>query len=108
MALVEIPDKNYFTISEVSRITGIKPYVLRYWESEFKLLVPARRDSGQRKYQRKDIELVLRIKELLYNNKFTIAGAKRYLLDEAKKGPKQLKMEFAEDSAAIDLSLIHI
>lgn len=102
MAYVQIPDKNYFSISEVSKITGVKPYVLRYWESEFKLLIPPRRDSGQRKYRRKDVNLVLRIKELLHDKKFTIAGAKRFLLDEYKKGPKQLNMAFAEDSAAIE------
>jgi len=102
MAIPNLPDKNYFSIREVSYYTGVKPYVLRYWESEFKLLAPARRDSGHRKYRHKDIEKILKVKKLLYEKKFTIAGARRYLLDEHKRGPQQLKMEFADDSAAVD------
>ncbi len=73
---VEIPDKVFFRIGEVARITGVKPYVLRFWESEFKSLKPAKSRSGQRRYRRGDIEHVLRIKELLWERKFTIAGAR--------------------------------
>ncbi len=102
MDTINIPDKKYFTIGEVSRLTGIKPYVLRYWESEFKLLRPARRDSGQRRYIRKDIELIITIKSLLYEHKFSIAGAKRKLKEQNKKIEKQSEL-FAEDSAAISL-----
>jgi len=97
-----IPDKNYFSISEVSEITHIKPYILRYWESQFKTLRPTRRVSGQRKYTRKDIELILRIKELLYEKKFTISGAKRYLINEKRQKNKQLSFPLADNVLAID------
>jgi len=75
----EIPEKRYFRIGEVSAITGIEPYVLRYWETEFVKISPARSRSGQRLYRRRDIEAVLEIKHLLYKKRFTIAGAKQYL-----------------------------
>jgi len=76
---VEIPDKLYFKIGEVAELTGIKPHVLRYWESEFAPFRPAKSRSKQRLYRRKDVELVLRLKDLLYNQGFTIAGAKKKL-----------------------------
>ena len=74
-----IPDKLFFKIGEVAELTGTKPHVLRYWESEFRMLRPAKGDSGQRIYRRKDVELVLAIKQLLYEENFTIAGAKKQL-----------------------------
>ena len=83
-----IPDKEYFSIGEVSRITQTPPYVLRYWESEFKNLRPPRRSSGQRKYTRKEIELVFSIRELLYEKKYTIAGAKKTILGDRRKKPE--------------------
>lgn len=73
---VEIPDKVFFRIGEVARITGVKPYVLRFWEGEFNSLKPAKSASGQRRYRRPDIEHILRIRELLWERKFTIAGAR--------------------------------
>jgi DNA-binding transcriptional MerR regulator len=76
---VEIPDKLYFKIGEVAELTGVKPHVLRYWESEFGPFRPAKSRSRQRLYRQKDIELVLRLKDLLYNQGFTIAGAKKKL-----------------------------
>jgi hypothetical protein len=76
MAEVLIPDKMFFRIGEVSEITGVKPYVLRYWESEFRLLRPNKNKSGQRVYRRRDVETALEIKDLLHLRKFTIAGAK--------------------------------
>jgi len=76
---VEIPDKLYFKIGEVADLTGVKPHVLRYWESEFAPFRPAKSRSKQRLYRRKDVELVLRLKDLLYNQGFTIAGAKKKL-----------------------------
>lgn len=76
---VEIPDKLYFKIGEVAALTGIKTHVLRYWESEFSLFRPTKSRSRQRLYRRKDIELVLRLKDLLYNQGYTIAGARRKL-----------------------------
>ena len=74
-----IPDKLFFKIGEVAELTGTKPHVLRYWESEFKMLRPAKGESGQRVYRRKDVELVFAIKNLLYEENFTIAGAKKQL-----------------------------
>jgi DNA-binding transcriptional MerR regulator len=78
-----IPNKLFFKIGEVCEITDTQPYVLRYWESEFSALAPAKNSSGQRIYRRKDIETVLRIKQLLYEEGFTIAGAKKRLEMEA-------------------------
>jgi len=78
-----IPNKLFFKIGEVCEITDTQPYVLRYWESEFSALAPAKNSSGQRIYRRKDIETVLRIKQLLYDEGFTIAGAKKRLESEA-------------------------
>src|SRR5512138_3253171 len=77
-----IPNKLFFKIGEVCEITDTQPYVLRYWESEFAALAPAKNSSGQRIYRRRDIETVLRIKELLYDEGFTIAGAKKRLEQE--------------------------
>lgn len=74
-----LPDKTYFKIGEVSEIVGVKPYVLRYWESEFPALRPTKSSKQQRLYRKKDIETLQKIKHLLYVEKFTIAGAKRRL-----------------------------
>jgi DNA-binding transcriptional MerR regulator len=76
----EIPDKQYFKIGEVSALTGLEPYVLRYWETEFKSIRPVRMGSNQRLYRRRDVELILEIKRLLYQEGFTIAGAKKKVL----------------------------
>ena len=80
-----IPDKLYFRIGDVSRLTGIKQYVLRYWESEFPGLGPKKSGTGHRLYRRKDVELVLEIKHLLYEKRFTIEGARKWL--ETKEKP---------------------
>jgi len=74
-----IPDKVYFRIGEVSRILGVEPYVIRYWESEFTAVKPVRTRSDQRLYRRRDVEMLLTIKHLLYVEHFTIIGAKRKL-----------------------------
>lgn len=80
---VVIPDKTYFKIGEVAKLLDLEPYVLRYWESEFDTLAPDKTQSGQRIYQREDIELIMHIRGLLYDEMFTIAGARRQLeLDE--------------------------
>lgn len=76
---VEIPDKVFFRIGEVSKLTGVKAYVLRFWEGEFPTLKPQKGKTGQRRYRRADIEQILRIKELLWERKFTIAGARSEL-----------------------------
>jgi DNA-binding transcriptional MerR regulator len=75
-----IPDKVYFRIGEVSRILGVEPYVIRYWESEFTAVKPVRTRSDQRLYRRRDVEMLLTIKHLLYVEHFTIIGAKRKLV----------------------------
>jgi DNA-binding transcriptional MerR regulator len=77
---MRIPDdKRYYRIGEVSRIIGVEPYVLRYWESEFPQIRPLRADSNQRTYQKKDLEIILQVKRLLYEEKLTIEGAKQRL-----------------------------
>jgi DNA-binding transcriptional MerR regulator len=75
----EIPNKLYFRIGEVARLAGIKPYVLRFWETEFPGLGPKKSGTGQRLYRRKDVETVLEIKRLLYDQRFTIEGARKFL-----------------------------
>ncbi|MCK4390236.1 MAG: MerR family transcriptional regulator [Desulfobacterales bacterium] len=89
----EIPDKRYFRIGEVSDIIGIEPYVLRYWETEFPRISPARSRSGQRLYRKRDIETILEIKDLLYEKRFTIAGAKQYLKEGQPFSLEQLRDE---------------
>ena len=76
---MEIPDKTYFKIGEAAKLVGVKPYIIRYWESEFRGLRPAKTKSRQRLFRRKDIELLLLIKTLLYQQKFTIEGARQQL-----------------------------
>lgn len=80
----KIPNKLFFKIGEVCEITDTQPYVLRYWESEFKLLRPKKNPAGQRLYRKRDLELVLRIKHLLYTERLTLEGAKKRLLAEAR------------------------
>ena len=80
----EIPDKLFFKIGEVARITRVEPYVLRYWESEFDLIRPAKSTTGQRTYRKEDIETILEIKRLLYEERFSIEGAKKRLSKKYK------------------------
>src|SRR5437763_13261815 len=98
----EIPDKLYFKIGEVSDLLGVEPYVLRYWETEFPLLTPKKSGTGHRLYRRKDVELLLRIKHLLYEKRFTIEGARQTLQSESRapkaRASKRAQKElFAED-----------
>lgn len=79
-----IPDKLYFRIGEVSRLTGVKQYVLRYWETEFPKLQPKKSGTNQRLYRRKDVELLLEIKSLLYDKRFTIEGARNHIANRTK------------------------
>jgi DNA-binding transcriptional MerR regulator len=85
----KIPDKLFFSISEVSNITKVKPYVLRYWESEFDCLSPDRDRAGRRKYRKKDLEVIFLIKELLRERKYSIAGAKRSLSKRNREKPER-------------------
>lgn len=91
----EIPDKLFFRIGEVSQLVGVEAYVLRYWESEFPGLSPRKSSSGQRMFRRKDVELLLRIKHLLYSQKFTIEGARK-ALQEKTKPPVVRKITISE------------
>lgn len=86
-----IPNKLYFRIGEVSDLVGVKPYVLRYWESEFPDIKPSKSKSGQRLYKRRDVELLLRIKELLYEERFTINGARKRLKDFGRVEAKEAR-----------------
>ena len=99
---VTIPDKLFFRIGEVAELTEIPPYVLRYWESEFKLLRPRKNHAGQRVYRRADIELVLRIKRLLYEDRLTLEGAKKRLLQDARGRSQQLELP-APDAHTLEI-----
>ncbi len=89
-----IPDKLYFRIGEVSRLCRLPSYVLRFWETEFPLLKPVKSSTGQRMYRQRDVENVLRIKRLLYDQGYTIAGARQHLRDEAKPARQQSGLLF--------------
>ena len=92
---VEIPDRLYFRIGDVCRLAGLKAYVLRYWETEFPSLSPKKSGTNQRLYRRKDVELVLEIKQLLYDEKFTIEGAREHIQRRkatARSAPKPVPM----------------
>ncbi len=97
-----IPDKLYYRIGEVEQITSVPAYVLRYWESEFKLLRPKKNPAGQRLYRRKDIDLVLRIKTLLYDERLTLEGAKKRLRGEARAAAQ---MDLGLRDAALEAAL---
>lgn len=86
-----VPDKLYYRIGEVEAITEIPAYVLRYWESEFKLLRPKKNPAGQRLYRKNDLELVLRIKSLLYDERLTLEGARKRLRNESR-GASQMDL----------------
>src|SRR5919204_3425204 len=97
-----VPDKLFFRIGEVADLTGVPPYVLRYWESEFKLLRPRKNHAGQRVYRKQDIELVLRIKRLLYEDRLTLEGAKKRLQQESRTRTQQLELP-APDAQTLEL-----
>ncbi len=87
-AAIVIPEKIYFKIGEVCELVGVQAHVLRYWETEFPMLSPQKNRSGQRSYRRRDVEISLRIKQLLYDEMFTIAGAKKKLQAEMRETTK--------------------
>jgi DNA-binding transcriptional MerR regulator len=93
---VAIPEKLFFKIGEVCELAGVQAHVLRYWESEFPMLAPQKNRAGQRVYRKRDVEMALRIKELLYEDQYTIAGAKKRLTNELRGGGK-LKVVGSED-----------
>src|SRR4051812_16242892 len=96
---VVVPDKLYFRIGEVARLCRLPAYVLRFWETEFSQLKPIKGSTGQRMYRRKDVENVLHIKRLLYEERFTIAGARQQLREEIKSDKKQSPLPFPVSSA---------
>ncbi len=105
----ELPDKLYFRIGEVSRLTGVRPHVLRYWETEFPMIAPKKSGRGQRLYRRKDVELILEIKRLLYEERYTIEGARRKLAQYMRQrrrddasGQGELFAAEAEGSTLVD------
>jgi DNA-binding transcriptional MerR regulator len=97
---IVVPDKLYFRIGEVSRLCRLPAYVLRFWETEFPQLKPVKSSTGQRMYRRKDVEAVLRNKKLLYEEGFTIAGARQQLRSEGKMEKNQVPLPFPSHSAA--------
>jgi DNA-binding transcriptional MerR regulator len=92
----ETAEKLYYKIGEVEQITAVPAYVLRYWESEFKLLRPKKNPAGQRLYRPRDVELVQRIKSLLYDERLTLEGAKKRLLAESRRNHQQLELGLRE------------
>jgi DNA-binding transcriptional MerR regulator len=93
---VAIPEKLFFKIGEVCELAGVQAHVLRYWESEFAMLAPQKNRAGQRVYRKRDVEIALRIKELLYEDQYTIAGAKKRLANDMRAGGK-LRVVSPED-----------
>lgn len=95
---VAIPEKLFFKIGDVCELAGVQAHVLRYWESEFPMLAPQKNRAGQRVYRKRDVEIALRIKELLYEDQYTIAGAKKRLANDLRNG-NRLKVVSSDDSA---------
>jgi DNA-binding transcriptional MerR regulator len=88
--------RRYRSISEVSEMVGVKPHVLRYWETQFGMLRPRKNRAGNRMYRPEDLKLLMRVKELLYERRYTIAGARRTLLAERRESPEQYELSFAD------------
>ena len=84
----------YYSISEVSDMIGVKPHVLRYWETQFKMLRPKKGRGGARMYRKRDVEILFEVKQLLYDHRFTIAGARRKLLDDRGNSKEQMELTF--------------
>jgi DNA-binding transcriptional MerR regulator len=100
-AEVIIPDKLYFRIGEVASLCRLPAYVLRFWETEFPQLKPVKSSTGQRMYRKRDVEFVVRIKKLLYENGFTIAGARAQLREETKSERNQNALPFPVRSVSV-------
>jgi DNA-binding transcriptional MerR regulator len=95
-AEVQLPDKLYFKIGEVAGIVGVKPYVLRYWESEFSVIKPTKAKSKHRLYRRKDVETLLQIKQLLHNERFTIEGARMRIKSLSRNERRQTQLPLTD------------
>ena len=98
--------KLYYSIGEVSKITELKQYVLRYWETEFKQLSPVKNKAGNRTYRQKDIDIILKIKDLLYNQKFTIDGARHVLSMPNNAEPVQTSQQVLVESNDVDIKIL--
>lgn len=92
----QLPDKLYFKIGEVAALVGVKPYVLRYWESEFSIIRPTKGRSKHRLYRRRDVETLLQIKRLLHDERFTIEGARKRLKNRQKDEREQTELRFVD------------
>src|SRR5215471_3135329 len=99
-----IPEKLFFRIGEVCDLIKVQPHVLRYWETEFPMLAPEKNRAGQRVYRRRDVEMVMRIRALLYEEKFTIAGAKKKLQEEMHRGGSRGRAENQQQAPAVEPS----
>ena len=99
----DLETRPYRSISEVSEMVGVKAHVLRYWETQFSMLRPRKNRAGNRMYRPEEVRLLMRIKELLYDRRFTIAGARRRLLDERKEGAPQVELGFSDADQKIAL-----
>ena len=99
---VVIPEKLFFKIGEVCELAGVQAHVLRYWESEFPMLAPQKNRAGQRVYRKRDVEIALRIKELLYEDQYTIAGAKKRLANDLRGGKLRTTADAGETYGAAD------
>ena len=102
---VAIPEKLFFKIGEVCELAGVQAHVLRYWESEFPMLAPQKNRAGQRVYRKRDVEMALRIKELLYEDQYTIAGAKKRLANDLRGGGKLKVVSPDEETAETNKSV---
>ena len=98
---VAIPEKLFFKIGEVCDLAGVQAHVLRYWESEFPMLAPQKNRAGQRVYRKRDVEIALRIKELLYEDQYTIAGAKKRLTHELRGGKLKVVADDSNDGSEV-------
>ena len=98
----DIPDKLYFRIGEVSSLVGVEPYVLRYWETEFDALSPKKSGTGHRLYKRKEVELLLKIRHLLYEKRYTIEGARQFMQSESKSSPRKKTVKQQRELFAAD------
>jgi DNA-binding transcriptional MerR regulator len=96
VATVQLPDKLYFKIGEVADLVGVKPYILRYWETEFSVIKPTKAKSKHRLYRRKDVEALLQIKQLLHTERFTIEGARKRMKSLSKDDRRQGQLPLVE------------
>lgn len=106
---IEIPDKLYFKIGEVAKLIGVEPYVLRYWETEFPQISPSKSKSNQRLYKKQDVEMIVSIRNLLYDQKYTISGAKRKLREvqrirrQSVKSTEQMPLNLEPDTHYLEI-----